>query len=600
MWSYYSSRSVSPITTASSSSANTYTDSSLGLGGQTISGSLSGSREFIGGLSSRTRITYEEEAHFTYVNNVGLTSAVALSSNRFSYISGDHVYSSWFSNADTVSQTINGTSFFSSSSSLTESGTALISQTSASYNYTTTASTSTGSVQSTSTSTRTSAFLSTSTTSVTTTGAPTSTSATTSANSSSADTFTTSTTRNTTKTFTTYSSTTASTPFYLDLIAEADTNDWAWEVTTSGSGLASDVGSSFTKTTFTAQGVGTSTVVNYYNPFTDLATSYSYSRPSFSSTTTTSTVSTTTISTYSTAASTVGSVPFSSVVGATINYTTSRATTFTFSHTSTTTTASINLNSITTTATSSSTVTTTYALGTSTMLVTWTHPSANSVTRASGSASFTNATRTQMVADAVSVVSAGLLNPWRSVATSLDAARFSMREITIGAGYQSPQAIGRTEPIGTNLSPGSTTSTTTNSTTTMTTTGGINSTVGSLGLGWPRTDRVPIIEQPSAINIGGSVPITLTNSRTSTAGGGYGWNSTESTLVSVSSGAHQITTANSTTTGSFTTSWTSTDSTMSIGTGEQFVAEVIPLIRSVLGNTYLPFANFSAFPPTTA
>lgn len=633
MWSYYSTRSASVITTSVSSSGRTSEFASTYERSVSIATWLSTnyryttstrsdvtrSDELVGGLYSYTKRTigqtnfsFSEASEILFESpptsatsiTIGSTTSAQAGQTFDFYFSsstssgtymrlGAHsivsirttlatsAYTEWRSSSgssstfvsSTSSSSTNGSTGASFSSSTEITGTFNNTRVT-SYNYTTTTSTSTGSVSVSTTATRASTFLTNSSSS--------------SVSSSSADPYTTHTTVNSTQTFTTYSTSSVLPPVYFDLVIETDSNDWLWDVTATGSSQVSNIGSTIGNMTFTEQGISASSVFSVFNSVT---TSHTYSLPQYGSSSVTSTVSTTFSSTYSLGvAGSNQSVPFSATTSAAISYTGSSNTTFTFS----TSTATIDTSFVRTASSTflqSLTNSSTWAGGTSIHTETWTIPfnlngviTGTSATTTSwtnfaggGSDSYSQISGITVTASGVSNV---LLAAWRKSVSVIYPASLSVREITIGAGFQSPASIGRLQPIGTNL------------------VSGLVSSVDSTALGWPRTDVAPLATGSADIGIAGAVPITRTNSRTATIVGGFGWDSTKATTVSATIGVHRLTTANSTTTGVTTTQWGSTDSTYSLSSGHGLVAETVPLVNSRLTTSAMPFVNFPAFPAT--
>lgn len=523
----------------------------------------------------------------TFLSSRSITESVA------TYSSIEQYYNSSIRSGNSLSYTnftgITAGTFapftFSESSTAIVGGTLLTS-----WNSTTATTSSSGTVTTTSNSTRSSSYPISSTSSTTTTGTTTSASYSYTTLTTSADTVLSTNTSTATWDTTTYESTSSNTFVLLDLVVGVSSDEWGWIDTANSEGLVQSVASTFTQTTITnqIQTLSASTAAFGAN------FSFTYTAPTFGSSTVASTRSTTASSSYSIGSFTGATVPLPTTTTS-FGYTSSRTTTFTFS-TSTTTTRTANLPiTDTTTRTTTSSVTTTDSAGTRLSLFTWTQPSMipiqffNAPTSESYSESYSDTDNNN---SSYSYISSGTTDAggtasatstsWKTGLSSISDS-LSLHDNTVPRGFQSPVTFGRLQAIGTNFAAGT------------------DSTIStSAGFGWKSTLRVPF--PPEGITIAGSLTTSFRNSRTVTRGGGFGWESTNDSTILATQGGHYITTVNETTSGTTLKTWSNdtANSSYELSTGHAFRVERLPFVRPTNSSILFPIVTFSAFPPTTA
>lgn len=470
------------------------------------------------------------------------------------------------------------TSVSSASTSITSSATSSWVDTLA-YISSTSTLTTTATAQTTSMGTRSSSFLSSSTT---TSGTSTITITVTS---SSVDSVTSSATTNVAATTTSYATASFSLPAAVNTVIEMLTNEWGWTLTGTGSNRVESIGGSFTKTTFTGQGAGATFTLNTLTQTTTDSSTRTYPSTSYASSTTASTRSTTASSTYRVAQSDAV-LPFSNTTKvATVSYTTTTGTTLTFSTSSTRTGTLIHFSDTGATVTSTFTdsVTTTFAGGTSISLITYTRPTTTAFFTAMNLTTLSD----NGLGSTFSVTISRLLTAVTGTATrTFSRDSFSsptpptVAAATIGEGWQAG-SVGRGEPIGTNLAPGTT------------------STISETALAWPTSVQMAVADSDAAV-IAGVVPITLTNTRTTSRAGGYGWNTTIGSTFSQTSGIHRMTTCDNSTSGTVEKTWgAGANSTYSLAWGQALAAESVPWANSTSSSGGdSQFLSFAAFPST--
>lgn len=555
------------------------------------------------------------------------------------------------SGSSSTESSINGNTVFVRTTQGTSTGsfTATILHTST-YNSTTVTSTSAITATSTTTSTRSSTYpVSGTTTGITSTG-------------SSADTVTSTVTSATTSTVTSLQTTSYQFEVKMNTIVLADTTDWPWFVTTTGVSVVSDNAVSFTKTTFTNAGTAvsvafSSSLIMSTSSSVVTGATFGISRtttrnpanltvtqtlPSFSQTTTTSSTRTTSSSSYN-----IGR-PFgveaslslsntTSTVG--ISYTTSRTTSFSFTRTTTTTNsfATASFTEFTGTTTTQSTFNSTNAIGIVPTTITYssvattatfsTFRSTSTSETFSGSDSSNDVALRLTASSTESATGVGISNVGVTVQSFTGTRTFSENSqssatnpattgITIGEGYQVWPSVGRSQPIGTNVAatfslviPGAAGAFGTTVRTPILYAG--TSVVAIAGL--TMTSRFDTSDSKAHITyqtstatstttasmaVTGSVPSNLSNTRTASAFGGLGWNSTSSTSFTGSSGVHRATLVDSS---SFTTteiSWSAATS-FSIAPGQAIGLQAVPIASSSASSTANSmFLNYPRFPVT--
>ncbi len=370
---------------------------------------------------------------------------------------------------------------------------------------------------------------------------------------------------------------------------------------------------------------------------------------SFSSVATTSTTQTTSSSTYNIAGPSSASalLPYSVTTRtATISHTTSRTTTFTYTRT-TTATNTFTVSSFTeatVTSSFSSTFTSTNASGT--VLTTVTASSISfaqgvtqvafstsgdiaSTTRSSSTSAGTIGNSSTTVSESSSANSGnGTGNSPAQGGVSFTASNFfrenvgitgptpAVTAVTLGEGYQVWPLVGRTQSAGTNI------------------TANFSLIVPECAGAFGTTLKTPLIGEGTSafaipgfsvtsqfrasdskahityqtttgtvsstatvsIAIAGSVPITLSNTRTTTQFGGYGWNPTASTTITNNSGVHNATVVDA-------TSWTTTQlnwgtaGSFSIAPGQAIALQAVPVASSVASSAAPnPYLNYPLHP----
>lgn len=484
------------------------------------------------------------------------------------------------------------------------------------YSYTTSTRTTSVGFTATTTVTREFDFPGTTTVSVssttTTAGTPSTTSTTASANStassSSAETVTTSsaTTTSTSQTFTPTTSIVLSVCF--DTVAIAESTDWAWSVTTTGSDSLGSIGASFTRTTFSATNSGGSAPCA--TPTLDnsvVVQTVTYSSTTYDTSSITSTVRTTTASTYNVATAGVGglaSFPITAApLTASVTYTTSTSTAYTF-FTSATVTEELLVDSFagnTFVASFTDTVTTTFSGGTSLSMLSYTLPEpANAIEARTGSETGSigvpsQGTFTQVDNMGVTVASASVTLKFpHAMMTSGATPKFL--DTTVGPGWQVPSSMGAGAPIGTNVSA---------------------SAAAEVALGWPAVS-VPVLNSTDTANVAGAVPSTFVNLQETSRMGGFSWNTSASTVITLTGSQTSSSTDSlgnpttvtvdapakiwrATTADSFSNTATTEYSTsvISIGPGQGIAFESVPEVASQSSqDSPAPFLNFPAFPST--
>jgi hypothetical protein len=467
-------------------------------------------------------------------------------------------------------------STFSTLSSVTTTSTWIESHT---YSSSSSTVTTTANGQTTATATRSSTFLSSSTT-TSTTGTSTVT-YTQTTSSSSVDTVTTSSTTTESITAESYTTGTLALPCIIATVLEANTNEWAWRVTTTGSGKVESLGTSFTKTTYNATiDAGAVTAPTVSNTGQASAT-LTYTSTSTASSSLTSSRVTTTQSTYLVAQS--GTlVPFTNTTRtATISHTRTTQTTYTYS-TSATRTASFAYFShtdATSTASFASTLTTTFSDGTSLSVLTFTRPTTTLIFFSNSILSTTNTFQTSGTIFLRTIVSASASITYVSQ-SSTSGGPPSVKAISVGEGWQA-QSLGRLQAVGTNLAVGTT------------------STISAAATIWPAPVRAAIVSSSDAVALSGSVPTTLTNTKATSRIGGYGWDRTVGSTATQTIGMHRITTCNSSSSGTTEKMWEQSASTFSMTEGQAIAAESVPVAGSISStNGDRQFLSFSAFPST--
>lgn len=459
-----------------------------------------------------------------------------------------------------------------------------------------------------------------STRTATTTGTATSTTVSymTSTTASSEDTFTTSVSSVVVSTVTTYL--TANVPLgaiTFDTVVQADATDWLWSVSAGGTGPVTAIGASFTRTTFSASATGGSVQAATFDLAATATVDFTYLQTTYTSATIGSSATTSSVSTYlvgvvptisvtttggTTTSSTVGEgVPLTVFSTASISYTTTAATTYTFSISSATV---VDNGPVLTAANWSSSsagmdvVITTYSGGTSLTSITYTFPVSNFNTFESGTSSVTitgtthrttagdsttvtKGTASESTFEGVTVASAtmGMIYIQNLVTSGGD---LTFTDVTIGQGWQAtPTDFGRQQPMGTNI-------------------GGIGA-VATQAFGWPQASVavLPVGDTAVTITLAGLVPTSLKNTVETTALGGFGWDSTETTTVANTPGVQRQTLCDSfsnTTTSQVT--WNSTNLTLTLGPGDGIAVEAIPIAESTTApdTSSNPFLQFPAFP----
>lgn len=478
---------------------------------------------------------------------------------------------------------------------------------------------------------------------------------------SSVDSYTTSTTQTATSSGTVLSTLAYTFPILRNTIAEAESTDWPWIVTTTGANNVTVNGDSFTKTTFTnAQTVGTVSIdirtitagVNVI-PVGSLtlsiaqftgASTVTQTLPSFSQVTTISTTLTTTNSTYNVGGPTSAAASFSlsnTTRTATINYTTTRTTSFSFTRT-TTRSSSFTIRSFANwseTTTSESSFNSTNANGPVPTTVTFTsvaaatsvssvgksssgenRSSSGSGTSTVGTATFTTSITTTGGVSAgndpgMTIESATGVRTYAEHSSSV-APTPTRTDITIGPGFQIWPDIGRGFGYGTNLNagfslviPGMAHAFVTNPQTPILDAG--TSAVAIAGLSmttrWETSDSKAYITYQTGtttstatagISTVGAVPSTLRNTQAGTSFGGFGWNSTAATTLTGTRGIHRATLVDSS---SFTTTELSWEvaSSYALSSGQAIAMEPIPIASSRASFTAnAKYLNWTRFPVT--
>lgn len=640
MWSYYSSRVVGTVASETSSSLQTLESQSSRLNGSgTATATISSLAKTVdrltqtystrryGGLfsqagifgshqsqvisrsttesytntstSSTAQTVQKTDSGVTYTGDFGFsrevmsatgstvqsgqvtTASTQISSFSDSYSQSSSSWSLTIMTSQRATSSDGGTS--QTTVSLTFSGTDLDSR--ATYRNTTVTSSTSSTLWQTTTSTRGSTY-------------PTSTAGDTTTTTSSTESYTTQrTTTTVSSSFVTYATTWAVPPFYLDTIIIVPTSEWAWKVTTTGTGQVTALGASFTSTILTEQGQSRSLRHDTYALSASVfATSAITVLSSAQTTTTLTALRTSTLSTYSVAVGSFASAPFTDTTGATINYTTTRTSSFTYRSTFTTTSNYIALSDAFTRGTSTFTgsIATTTSTGSSTSAVTFSFPYEDLMFYVgSTSSSESGLTLVDVSTTSLQSKSAELTFSRQSFAFSFTNAAvktpdtISYTAASIGRGFQA-SALGRSVAIGTNLSLSASSSTDT-TTLTFSTTSSV-----SLALGWPRTVQTPIMRAGDTATHVGSVPQTLTNTRQTSRFGGVGWE-TVSTIGTDTIGIHRMTTQDATG-GTATTmkTWNITASTFSLAGGQALAAESVPLLSVSSNATYSQVVSFSA------
>jgi len=463
----------------------------------------------------------------------------------------------------------------------------------------------------------------------TTTGSPSTTtySFQTTATTSSTNSEATSKTATSTTTIQAYATTTALQNVVLDTIVAADSTDWLWQVTTTGTGDLSSLGASFTRTTFSATSALATSVIGYASePGTNTAYLTFTSATTATSTITSSTVSsfsssysvaviptTTTLNTrLATVTTTISAaVPLTGTSAATVTYTSSAATTLTYSTRASSTVSLITYVGglgQTVASTVNETDITTFAGGTITTSFSYTIPvpvgsvfltgteSYNAGVPTTYSSTFTSSTHpgssysftfnctnySASVLAGAQVAAATGSSAGVTVGYTNDSqgqgSMFFATDTTIGKGWQpTPSSFGGANPIGTNI----------NGPTAIT----------QQALGYPQAS-VAVPSGTVTVGIAGAVNTTLTNQLSTTAIGGFDWSSTASTVVTQTQGILRITTCDSfSNTGTVETTFDTSHSTYSIASGQGIAAESVPMVNSssnTSGGT--PYLSFAAFP----
>jgi hypothetical protein len=97
----------------------------------------------------------------------------------------------------------------------------------------------------------------------------------------------------------------------------------------------------------------------------------------------------------------------------------------------------------------------------------------------------------------------------------------------------------------------------------------------------------------------GAVNSTLSNTRSTTQFGGYGWNSTVSTTITAQSGRHRATIVDSSSWTTTDINWSSTTTSFSIAPGQAIGLQALPIARSTTSTIAAnPFLNYSRTPVT--
>lgn len=470
---------------------------------------------------------------------------------------------------------------------------------------------------------------------------------------SSADTFTISTTALSTVTETTYTSASLLLPCIVNSVVEAQSSDWGWLVTTTGSDELSAVGVSFTRTTISATG-STISVARTVITRDSNSASFTYTSTTYASATTASSRTTTSSSTYSLGSPTsvASTIPLTATRGASVTYNTTVATTLTYSLSSTTTSSFTTWTATGVTQTSSrvDTVPTTYTGGTSNVFISYTWTTAIPVAGTVSVADFgdlnggsSSSSLSSVVGTNKTVINAVTGTDWQSRSDAItltpgDCTTFdpraqvntatppSLYEVAVGDGFQVALSLGRLQPVGSNLAaspalpmasqcssvwPGGPVTPVLDSAQNVF---GVTTTFESGGTAFTVTTSTTTAA-PGTTTVAASVAITPAasylpsqsseRSQTNTTAnpysyGGHGWDSTTGSTLTGTIGIQRGTVLDSTG-GTTTTQRTwSASSTLSLAQGKVIALETVP--QAFSGTTsssaasISKYLSFSAFP----
>ncbi len=371
---------------------------------------------------------------------------------------------------------------------------------------------------------------------------------------------------------------------------------------------------------------------------------------SFSSASMTSTTQTTSTSTYQMAgpASDSALLPYSVTRTVTISHTTSRTTQFTYTRTTTATNTftAASVTEATTTSAFTSTFTSTNAAGTvpttiahssivlavgTTQVVFSTSGDIASTTRSSSTSAGTIANSSTTVSESSSANSGnGTGNAPAQGGNSFTATNFfkenvgvtgptpTVTAVTIGEGFQIWPLLGRTQSAGTNITanfsliiPQAEGAFGTSLKTPLLDDRTVAFAIPGFSVTsqWKTSDSKAYITYQTttgtvsstatvSIALAGSVNLTLSNTRTTTQFGGYGWDSTASTSITNRTGVHLATIVDG-------TSWTTTmldwgaSTSFAVAPGQAIALQAVPVASSASSSASPnPYLNFPLHPVT--